>query len=56
MAQNRRFAERWTPRISAARRGMPEDRLPTGTAVAIVAGVNAAFWLLIVFTLDHLLF
>ncbi len=56
MTQNRRFAERWSTRISAVRRGTAKDRLPFGTAVAIAAGANVAIWLLIALALDHLLF
>ena len=55
MTRNRHFAERWSTRVSAARRGTPKDRLPIGTAVAIVVGANVAFWLLIALALDHLL-
>jgi hypothetical protein len=55
MTRNRRFAELYLARGAAERRAAREDRLPIWTAVAIITGVNAALWSLIVFALKYLL-
>jgi hypothetical protein len=56
MTRDRRMAELFLARASAARGSTQEDRLPIWTAVAAVTGANVTLWLLIALVLERLLF
>ena len=56
MTRKIRFAEACLAEACARSRFKDDDRLPTGTAMAVIAGVNVALWSLIALAVKSLLF
>ena len=56
MTRKLRFAEARLAEASARSRSKEDDRLPIGTAMAVIAGVNVALWSLIALAVKSLLF
>jgi len=56
MTRKLRFAEARLAEASARSRFKEDDRLPIGTAIAVIAGVNVALWSLIALAVKSLLF
>jgi len=56
MTRKLHFAEARIAEACARSRYKEDDRLPIGTAIAVITGVNVAFWSLIALAAKSLLF